>query len=307
MDIKGVLLTLGSALCVALYMVAKKAEFNRNGKFWNTRAALFTGLINGSASALLFLIALFYGGIGAHGNWWMPLVATALLNSVIQFANTKAYITEDASLVGPIAATTPATIIFASMIITGELPSALGWLGINLIVIGTYALNIQAYLEKRASGSRTWKDWFAPFLMLTKSQGVRWAFAAALIASVSINFDALAYRRANVAFVAGCLFATVGITNLLAAWRNKEIKIPLRKGGVTLVDLSLLVALHTGAIWLGNTAFQHGIVPYLGTLRRVQIPLVIILAYFFLGEKANFRSRLLGGMLMTAGVVLIVI
>lgn len=286
-------------------MTLKKAEFNQHGKFWSSRAALFTGIVNASAAVFLFLLAAMTGGVEGHGNWFWPMAGTAILNIVIQYANTKAMLLEDASLVGPISATMPATVIFASMVMLGEFPNLAGWIGIWIIVIGTYILNIQCYFEKRALKNAEWRDWLAPFLMFKKSRGVQWALASALIATVSINLDALAYRGANVAFAGGCIFAVVGISNLAVAWRNEECKNIWKEGSFGKVSIGILILLHTGAIWFSSAALRHGITPYVGTLKRLQIPMVILLAYCFLGEKTNFRSRMLGGIMMAIGAALI--
>ncbi len=304
MHTEGYSLILGGALCIALFNIVKKQEFNRHGTFWNTRAALFTGLVNGSASLLLFFIAGCTGGVEGKGSFVLALLGTATLNIVIQFANTKAVLLEDASLVVPVGATTPTTIIFASMVMLGEYPTRVGWAGVSVIALGTYILNIQAYLEKK-NGVRTWREWLAPFLMLGRSRGVRWAFASALIATVSLNLDALAYRRANVAFAGGCIFAIVGAANLFAAWRNGELATGETSENFSKRNFLVIVLLHVGAIWFSSTALRYGITPYIGALKRLQIPLVIVLAYIFLGERENIRGRLFGGTLMAVGATLI--
>ncbi len=260
MSTQGYCFILGGALCIAIFNVIKKAEFNRHGKFWNSRAALFTGLVNGIAAILFFFIAFCTGGVEGKGNWLLPLLGTAVLNIVIQFANTKAVLLEDASLVVPIGATTPTTLVFASMVILGEYPTRVGWAGISVIALGTYILNIQAYLEKK-NGVRTWRDWLAPFLMLGKSRGIQWAFVSALIATVSLNLDALAYRQANVAFAGGCIFAIVGTANLFAAWRNGEWTVEKTASDFSKLNLLTIIVLHTGAIWFSCTALRHGITP----------------------------------------------
>lgn len=306
MNPTGYTLVLLGALCIGTFNIVKKAEFNTHQAFWKNRALLFTGLVNGVAALALFAIAALTGGIEGRGNWLSAMLATALLNIVIQLANTKSVLLEDVSLVGPIAATTPATIILASMLILGEYPTALGWLGVWTVVIGTYILNIQDYLDKkRAAGKSSWRDWLAPFCTLGRSRGVRWAFASVLIASVSLNFDAMAYRQANVAFAGGCIFGIVGLANLVAARKRGEFAEPKPNSGFSARNLAIIILLHIGAIWLSSAALRYGIAPYVGTLKRLQIPMVIVLAYFFLGEKKDFKTRLLGGTIMAIGAILI--
>ena len=58
-------------------------------------------------------------------------------------------------------------------------------------------------------------------------------------------------------------------------------------------------------IFLSNSAFRYDIVPYVGTLKRLQIPLTILFAWYFLGERENFKGRLFGGSLMAVGAIFI--
>ena len=139
--------------------------------------------------------------------------------------------------------------------------------------------------------------------MLGKSRGVRFALLSALLATVSLNFDALACRLANPAFASAIAFMIAGGANLVLSRYSGEKT--HSDGPHTLRSVLLLgVFLALAAYWSG-LAFRYGIAPYVGALKRLQIPLTIVLAYALVGERLRFRERLLGGSLMAVGVVLI--
>ena len=259
------------------------------------------------ATGLLFLTAYITGGAEMTPGWWRPVLITGCLLGGVLFAEFRAFSLEDASLIAPISSTTPALVVVTSIIILGEYPSWIGWVGIQFIATGTYLLNIQAYLDKRRKSGEAirWTDWLAPFAMLARSKGVRYAYLCVLFAIFSLNYEAMAVRQANVAFASACILGIASLLNFLIAMRTegritiKEVTF-LRQPLVITISLCLFFT-----IFLPNAAFRYDIVPYVGTLKRLQIPITIIFAWFFLNERASFRERFSGGSLMALGAVLL--
>ncbi len=217
----------------------------------------------------------------------MPAIVTGVLNIGIQYFVMLAKSHEDVSLVTPISASTPAVVIVTSLLILGEKTSNVGWFGIMLLVIGTYVLNIQAYIDQRKKSERPrLRDWLAPFLLITKSRGVRYAFIGVLLSTVSLNYDALVSRRANPFFGVTVIFGIVSIFNFLL-WYVKERSATSTVDHRPIASSLLLAIVIAGVIaalanGITNYAFRYAIVPYVGTLKRLQIPLTIILAYWLL-------------------------
>jgi len=305
MNLTAFLLVVMGALCIALLNVFSKQALNRG---WEKFPALFTAFTRFLAVGFMFLFIPFVGGLELQSGWWIAVLITGALNIGIQFADVKAKSLEDVSLVSPISATTPVLLIFTSMLLLHEYPSFLGWVGVWVLVIGTYVLNMQAYAEKQKELNRrvSWKVWFAPFFLLTKSTGIRFAFLSAFLATFSLNFDAMAYRSGNVMLAGACIFLIVAIANFILGSSIGELK-SLRRDRShlkiwSLVWIGLVLCL---AILFSNLAFLYTITPYVGTLRRIQIPFTIILAYFLVGERVNFRHRLVGGSIMALGAILI--
>lgn len=178
------------------------------------------------------------------------------------------------------------------------------------MAVGTYVLNIQALrkklIETLPETMPRWRReasiWLAPFLALGRSKGVRWAFFAVALSTISLPYDGLTGRSANPAFGLAGISFIAGSGNLVLALRRGEFKgmEPRAAGGSF-----WLGALFAFAGVLTAWAFNFSTVPYIGTMKRLQIPLTIVLAAIFLGERANFRSRIAGGLIMVTGAILI--
>lgn len=286
---------------------------------WQERTAAVVVLQMVGASALAFAVSAATGGPEIGPGFATAVTVTGVLNIGIRYASMRARAIEDVSLVSPIDSTTPAIVIVTSMIILGERPSTLGWVGIGTMVAGTYVLNIREVWDRLAERAAPRGDpriavpvrqlrrqlaiWFAPFVALRRSAGVRWAFGAVLLSTVSLNYDGLAARSANVAFAYACVLVITGAGNLVIAVARKEFSGVTVSGAVSRsAILGSILAIGGVVTWW---SYRFTIVPYSGTMQRLRIPLAIILAHFILKERKNLRERLGGGLLIALGATLI--
>ena len=300
MNISGFLITFIGGLYLAVFSIESKRQLNSG---WKETPALFTLYSRLIAAGFLLIIAACTGGMELSEGWWLPLLVTSFLNIGIQFAHVRAQALEDVSLVTPIAATTPAIVILTSMW-WGEFASPLGWLGVWVLSLGTYILNMGEYVEKRrSSGDTRLRTWLMPFLLLWRSKGMRYAFLCALLATFSLNFDAQAYRKANVAFASAIMYTIAALPNAAMAsteWKRRAELTRPRVSSLVLVGLFLCIS-----ACFSHLAFRYSITPYVAALKRLAIPCTIVLAYLILHERVNFRGRLLGGTVMAVGAMLI--
>ena len=308
MNTTAMILVVFGALAFAFYNILSK-HFQQGE--WKNRSALITALAMGTASIMMFLFSLATGGPQLSAGWLLPTIATGVLNIGIMFAKTRARALEDVSLVTPIDSTTPAVVIVTAMVIVGEYPTTLGWIGIWVLVVGTYILNIQELrqqlLEKQAVTGPAWKKelrvWLAPFLALNKSAGIRWAFLAVILSTFSLPCDGLTARRADVGFGFGMVFAIAALGNLALTLMRREHKgAKVGEAIRRMVALGLPIAIGTV---LTGLAFRISLVAYVGTMKRLTIPMTIVLAYMFLGEKRSFRQRIIGGTIMAIGAIIV--
>lgn len=307
MDIRAIILVAVGAIAFAFYNTLSR--YYQRGE-WKNRSAFLTAIEFAFASILLIAYSLATGGPQLSDGWLFPVLATGTLNIGIGYAKTRARALEDVSLVTPIDSTTPAIVIITAMIIVGEYPNALGWAGIWVLVLGTYILNIQELrkkiLEREGSGPKWVREarvWLAPFLALGKSIGVRWAFFAVALSTISLNYDGLTARRADVGFGFGLVCAIAALGNLsLAAIKHEHRAVKVKEAVLRMVVLGLFFAIGT---LLVSMAYRYSLVAYVGTMKRLMIPATIIVAYFVLKERKSFKERIFGGTIMTAGAVII--
>lgn len=308
MNITAVLLVTAGAFALAFYHILSK-HFQMGE--WKNRSAMVSALGMGGSSVMLLAYSFATGGPQLSAGWLFPVIASGTLNIGIMFAKTRARALEDVSLVTPIDSTTPALVIITAMVIVGEYPTTLGWIGIWILVVGTYVLNIHAFrqqsMQKQTSTEPKWKKelrvWFAPFLALNKSAGIRWAFLAVLLSTFSLPYDGLTARRADVGFGFAMICAIAALGNIalaLARQEHKGVKI-----GETLKRTIALGATFAACTIFTGLAYRLSLVAYIGTLKRLTIPMTIILAFLFLGERKSFRQRIVGGTIMAIGAVII--
>ncbi|MEX0649614.1 MAG: EamA family transporter [Candidatus Andersenbacteria bacterium] len=166
--------------------------------------------------------------------------------------------------------------------------------------------------QKAEEGLLFWIQVFlAPILSLRESAGVRWAFFGVFLACFALTADGVVARTANVAFGSAIVFGITALGNGLIALARSEFSglVPqLHRQGIAARTLGLIVfyaLVYAGFTVFTNAAFRLALVPYVGSLKRLNIPLTILAAMIFLGERKNMWWRLAGGVIVTIGVVMI--
>ncbi|MFA6429355.1 MAG: DMT family transporter [Patescibacteria group bacterium] len=265
--------------------------------------------------ATLALFAVFFLS-GAPANikpgFWLWVLITGILNVFISYLGFKALATkDDVSLIVPIRDTTPAFVVFTAWFVTryfggaGEAPSLLGYVGILLLVLGTYVLNIQGLIDALYGGQWTWRAFLDPWVGLWKRPGVRLAFLASCIGCIAISFDGLAARAGNPILAVACVVsfpAVIHASRVIASGRAHEWfdrKRGMPWGGV---KLGLLFALAVALYWI---SFLYLFVAYQATLKRMETVFVLLFAYRELDERKEIRTRLVAVALMIMGAVLV--
>ncbi len=235
-----------------------------------------------------------------------PLLATALLNIVVQYTDITALSLEDASLVSPMSAASPLFAVFTGLLFLQEMPKPLGWLGILVISVGSTILSgeISAANKKNlySYGVSIAKSILTPWRALSKSRGVRIALLGAFVASVSIIFDKLVVvRSGNPFLLSAVVFPFVGCM-LLPRIRKEDIPRGLSRRN--LVALALGPVLFAAAVFLFAVALPLVPASYSSALRRTSILFVILLSIPILKEGGH-PERLWGGALMAVGAALL--
>ncbi len=90
------------------------------------------------------------------------VVGSAALNVIAHLASTQALKMADVSLVTPLLIFSPIFTVLISALFLSEIPSARGWLGVGLVLVGSYRLN-------RSPDT----NWFTLFRSLALTPGVQ--------------------------------------------------------------------------------------------------------------------------------------
>lgn len=202
----------------------------------------------------------------------------------------------DVSLISPVSAFNPIFTLIISFIFLGEVLTEKIVLGILLICMGAYLLEL----------SRVKKDLLAPFKVLLAHKGIQFSLIAYFIWAITPIFEktAIIHTTPQVPpFVSlvGFSFSTL----VFLAISSKSIKVNLAK-----VKKLILVFLPLGVLGgLGQTtamiAFSSGNLGAVTSIFKLSMIFTVILGYLFFRE-VNLKGRLLGSSVMLLGVILLV-
>jgi len=226
-------------------------------------------------------------------EFWSSMAIALPAELVATFLYAKAIQVSPLSLAQPFLAFTPLFALLTGLLILGESPSWGGFMGIVLLAVGAYGLNIEQMRD----------GWAQPIMAVTRERG---SWMMLLVAAI-YSFTAVLGRRAVLAadpwFMAGVypLMVSAGVALVLGfsgrlSW--SWLKRPWPALALCLVAGGHIV-FHFMAISLVQAA-------YMISVKRLSIIIAMVYGGVFLRE-ARFGQHLLAGLLMEAGAVIILI
>jgi uncharacterized membrane protein len=256
------------------------------------------------------------------GFWW-ALAIGGSLNVLAYTLYVRALKIADLSLTVPLVTLTPLFLLVTSPLIVQEWPTWADGVGVILLVVGSYVLNLRSPtvlppslspslppsgLSSPASlpfaspslFSGVLSDVFSPLRAMIRNPGSRLMLFVAFIWSITANFDKVGVVNSSPLFWAISLFAVIaasmvpflvqpgrGLTPLIAQWRL----------------IGVTGALNAIAITFQMLALPMAPVAQVIAVKRMSALLSVLFGYFFFGEK-GLRSRLTGAAIMVCGVVI---
>lgn len=240
-----------------------------------------------------------YDQLRLSTEFFLYLIPFGFLVSIADYFMVRAFKHSDISKVSPLLAITPVFTLFLGVFFLKEIPTWIGAIGIFLTVLGCYALNFSSYKE----------GLFTPFITLVTTHGTRYILVTALIYSVtSIILKHLLMISSTITVL---LFNSLSIFSSLMmvlmfteyTFHAKVLKRAL------LSDLGLFIFL-VGSDLLGLIALYSGLAlthtAYVVALKRTAAFFVIIYAYFFLGERKDFKTTFVSTTLIVTGVLMLI-
>lgn len=243
---------------------------------------------------LVFMLPfLFFMEIPSLGNqFWPALFIGGSLNVITTILYLKAIKYSDLSITIPMVAISPLFLLMTSPLILGEFPNFFGFIGIVLIVLGSYTLNIKKYH----------KGFLAPFKALLKEKGPRLMLIVAFIFSITANFDKIGVLNSSPIFwvIAVNIFLSLVLFPIMLYKSQKNLKqIPSHLKA--LIPIGLFSAL---TLIFQMTAIKLTLVAYVISIKRTSTIMSVFFGYLIFKEK-GIKERLIGSAIMILGVLFI--
>ncbi len=227
------------------------------------------------------------------GTFWLAILLSIPLEVLALILYIRAIKISPLSLTVPFLAFTPLFLILTSFIILGEKPDRSGTAGIILITLGVYLLNLQ----------RAYKGIFEPLKAILKEKGSVLMLLVALIYSITSNLGKLAIQHSSPVFFGIVYFLVLNIVFfpiMLLKSENPFLKLKNN------ISMPLAIGLFSAIMILFHTlAINLTYVSYMIAVKRTSLLFSIGYGYFLFREE-NILEKLAGGIMMVAGVILIV-
>jgi uncharacterized membrane protein len=232
-----------------------------------------------------------YGVPSLSAQFWYALFVSGSLNTLTTLLYMKSIKHADVSLVSPLLTFTPLFLLITSPLILGEYPTVVGMVGVVMIVVGAYLLNLN---EMRHGLLR-------PLRLLVENRGARYMLLVAFIWSITSNYDKIG------ALSSSTLFWIFGINSYCSLLLTPFVLKNTTFKSITFQKLQpILIAgiMHTLMSVFQIAAITLTFVAYVIAIKRMNAIISVIFATFMLKEK-GFKYRIAGSTVMVLGVVLI--
>ncbi len=276
-----------TAFFESLKDVKSKQSLRYVDEYWLTWAVQLIAVLG-------LLPVLLYVGIPPLGpNFGWALLVGGGLNVWAFLLYVQAIKAADLSLTVPLVTLTPLFMLITSPLMVGEFPSLMDGVGVMLIVIGSYILNLAAES----------KGGFAPLRSLLTNPGCRKMLWVAFLWSFTANLDKVGVANSSPFFwsVTLLLFIACGITPMLLYRFNTSPPTQLRLNWQLLGLTGGLAALAIGFQMMAITMTS---VAQVIAVKRMS-SLISVLFGHFLFQESGLRERLSGAVVMVLGVVII--
>ena len=228
------------------------------------------------------------------GFWWV-CVLFGFLQTSATLSLSKALLYGSMGVVTSLWKLATIWLVVLAFLTLGETPSAWGLVGIFITLVGVYGLNV----------SRTRIGWFEPVRALFTDKGMRYTVLASLLYAPSVITFKQAVVLSDATFGTFATYAAAALVVLpLSLWKSAEHfkDVPrLWKGFVSLGFFAFLTSLTQAE------AFRLTLTSYVESVKQVEILLAIGIGYVFFKERERVRETLLGGVVILAGIVLLIL
>lgn len=228
--------------------------------------------------------------IGKSFLW--ALVAGGSLNVISMLLYIKALKFADLSLAVPLVTFTPLFLLVTSPIIVDEMPKLVDGIGIFLIVIGSYILNLK----------HSQKSYFAPFQALLKEKGAQLMLLVAFIWSLSSTIDKVGVQNSSPTFwaISNYIYIAIGMLPIML-YKSRNSLQQIVQNLPTLAPIGFLQGL---VVLCQMQAISLTLVAHVISIKRMSALLSVIWGHFIFKEQ-GLKERAAGATVMIMGVLFI--
>ncbi len=228
------------------------------------------------------------------GVFYMSTFMAIPLDIVALLLYMKAIKVSPLSLTLPFLSLTPVFLIGTSYIILGESPDQSGFIGIILVVIGAYLLNVHTISQ----------GLLAPFKAITKEKGSVLMIIVAFIFSIGACLGKIAIQHSNTVFFSVIyVFLLSLILFIVISFKSKHLLSKSISRPIPFLFLGMLIAImiitHLKAVSLIE-------VSYMISVKRLSILFGVIYGVT-LFKETNIKERFLGATVMVSGIIMITV
>ncbi|MFN3533566.1 MAG: EamA family transporter [Candidatus Brocadia sp.] len=246
----------------------------------------------GFATPFLLLLLPFVGIPKLDIHFFLVILILFPLETIALILYMKAIKISPLSITLPFLALSPIFMIFTSNLILGERLDGFGIMGIVLTAIGAYLLNVKT----------TRKGILEPFKAIGRERGSVYMIIVAFIYSITSNLGKMAILHSSpLFFTATYLPILAAILFPVLVWKNHGKIKQLFSHGTLFNLIGLAIAFATITHFLAVNIAE---VPYVISVKRMSLLFGIIYGAIWFKET-NIMERLIGGVVMIVGVVII--
>lgn len=278
------------ASLTAVFEACKDATGKQSLKSLDEYSVLFSFMAVGVV--LLLPVLLITGVPPIQPGYWLAVLVGGGLNILAFTLYVRALKLADLSLTVPLVMLTPLFLLATSPLIVQEWPTRADAVGVVLLVVGSYVLNIQS--------SEVDTNFWSPLRAMAQNPGSRLMLCVAFIWSITSNFDKIGVVNSSPLCWAVTLFSVIAGGTLPFVLRRGQGFAPLFEQWKLLTVTGGFNAL---AIVFQMLALTMAPVAQVIAVKRMSTLLSVAFGHFFFGEK-RMRSRLLGAAIMVSGVVI---
>ncbi len=227
-------------------------------------------------------------------TFYIAILVAVPLDIIALSLYMKAIKVSPLSLTLPFLSLTPVFLIGTSYVILGERPDKSGFIGIVLVVIGAYLLNVHTINQ----------GLLAPFKTIAKEQGSVLMIIVAFVFSVGSCVGKIAVQHSDPIFFSVVYSFLLSFFFFLAmSFRTKGFfsKVISRPVPFLLIGIliTIMIITHMKAISIVEVA-------YMVSVKRLSILFGVIYGVMFFKET-NIKERLLGASVMVSGIIMITV